>query len=108
MDEHTKCLLVVLGFDQDIQEIPNLGEIKQHFRKESLMKHPDKPSGDKESFQNLVDAYHKIIKKINKEEENISDYASNEDETELRKRYFQNFGLYGNWSESISLIFQSK
>ena len=89
----------MLGFDGDLQEIPPLRVIKQKFRKESLIKHPDKPEGDKEAFQELLCVYNKIISLLRTREgvnEEDSDDTEDEDEEMLAKKYFNKYGLYGN------------
>ena len=51
-----KEALLLLGFP-DQEQLPKLKDITRQFRKLSLVKHPDKPGGSKEAFQELLEAY---------------------------------------------------
>ena len=51
-----KEALLLLGFP-DQEQLPKLKDITRQFRKLSLVKHPDKPEGSKEAFQELLEAY---------------------------------------------------
>ena len=86
----------MLGFDEDLEDVPPLREIKQQFRKESLVRHPDKPKGGKEAFQELLDVFNKIVIIVRSRDEHESDEAENEDQEMLAKRYFTKYSLYGN------------
>ena len=81
---------MLLGFPQNLQEIPSLLDIKKHFRKECLLKHPDKPCGDNLAFQELLVAYNNIVRKIVEEE------SDSEEEETLKQNYFKEYSLYGN------------
>ena len=89
-------LLVLLGFPQDLQELPSLPDIKQHFRRECLRKHPDKPCGDNTAFQELHEAYNKIIRKMNKRGDSVEQETDGVDEETLKQNYFKEYSLYGN------------
>ena len=60
MDEEIKALLVILGFNKDIEKLPLMKEVRRNFLKLAIEKHPDKPGGVKAEFQQLKDAYDKI------------------------------------------------
>ena len=64
MDEELRTLLIILGFDESLENVPSLSEIRRQFRKESLVKHPDKTTGSKDKFQKLLSAYQKVEKCI--------------------------------------------
>ena len=86
----------MLGFDGDLQDIPPLQVIRHQFRKKCLLENPDKPTGDKEAFQELLDAYNMIVKHI-KAARNVDEEETEvEDEEDLERKYFQEFALYGN------------
>ena len=96
MHREMRRLLRLLGFDGDLQDIPPLQVIRHQFRKKCLLKHPDKPTGDKEAFQELLDAYNMIVKHI-KAARNVDEEETEvEDEESLERKYFQEFALYGN------------
>ena len=95
VNREMRRLLRLLGFDEDLQDIPPLQVIRHQFRKKCLLKHPDKPTGDKEAFQALLDAYNKIVRHI-KTDGNVEDKSEVEDEEALERKYFQEFALYGN------------
>ena len=89
-------LLRLLGFAEDLEDIPPLQVIRNQFRKKCLLKHPDKPTGDKEAFQELLDAYNKLVRRI-KSNGNVDEEETDvEDEEALERKYFQEFSLYGN------------
>ena len=64
MDEELRTSLSILGFDESLENLPSLLEIRRQFRKESLVKHPDKTTGSKDKFQKLLSAYQKVKKCI--------------------------------------------
>ena len=94
MDTEMRNLLILLGFSRDLQIIPPLTVVKQQFRKQSLLKYPDKPSGDKRAFQELHQAYSKIVRDIQKTG-NAYEEDSWDEET-LKRNYFKEYSLYGN------------
>ena len=69
---------------------------RHQFRKKSLLKHPDKPTSDKEAFQELLDAYNKIVRHIKADCKGDEEETEVEDEEALERKYFQEFALYGN------------
>ena len=89
-------MLMLLGFPQNLQEIPSLLNIKKHFRKECLLKHPDKPCGDNLAFQELLVAYNKIVRKIHKRGDIDEQESDSEEEETLKQNYFKEYSLYGN------------
>ena len=97
MNREIRRLIRLPGFAGDLEDIPPLKVIRQQFRKESLIKHPDKPTGDKEAFQELLDAYNKILRHI-KAKGNVDDEdeTGSENEEDLERKYFKEFALYGN------------
>ena len=58
MDPDVVKLMRILGFDTE--SLPKMKELTKQFYKQSLIRHPDKPGGTKEQFQELLDAYHKL------------------------------------------------
>ena len=61
MNSEIRNLLTILGFDKSLSSVPTLSEIRRQFRKECLVKHPDKTSGSKDTFQQLLAAYQKLV-----------------------------------------------
>lgn len=96
MNREMRTLLRLLGFPSDLDQIPPLIIIKQHFRKQCLLKHPDKPTGDKKAFQDLHDAYRKIVRNIQTTEKVFVEESDDEDEEDSKRKYFKEFSLYGN------------
>lgn len=72
MNEELRTSLNTLGFDESLEDIPSLSEIRHQFRKESLVKHPDKTTGSKEKFQQLLSAYRKLEKCLT-QQKNLAD-----------------------------------
>ena len=87
---------MLLGFPPNLQEIPSLLDIKKHFRKECLLKHPDKPCGENLAFQELLEAYTKIVRKIHKRGHTVEQESDGEQEEMLKRNYFKEYSLYGN------------
>lgn len=85
MDKELRTSLNILGFDESLENIPSLSEIRHQFRKESLVKHPDKITGSKEKFQQLLSAYQKLEKCI-AQQKNMVDQIRYKGETH-DKRY---------------------
>ena len=75
MDPQIKEALKVLGFE-DPKEMPKMKEIAKKFRILCLLKHPDKPGGTKEAFQELLSAYDiagDAANKLKKDENDLED-----------------------------------
>ena len=90
MTDERRRLLISVGFKgKKADDLPSMQEIRLHFKKECLLRHPDKPGGSKEAFQQLLRDYDQLIRL------NRSEYAcANEEVSE--ERYFEEFSLYGN------------
>ena len=56
MELKIKNALKVLGFE-DLSVIPKMKEIRKKWIKLSFIHHPDKPTGDTKTFQELLAAY---------------------------------------------------
>ena len=63
MDPEIERLLTVLGFKNPSMKDMKMKTITSQWRRMSLVKHPDK-GGRKEEFQELMEAYEKLGKKI--------------------------------------------
>ena len=96
MNREMRTCLRVLGFHTAFKDIPPSKVISQQFRKECLLKHPDKPTGDKEAFQELLDAYSRILRYLRASGEVDVEVGDVEDKETLKRKYFQQFSLYGN------------
>ena len=55
MKEQIKAMLIILGFDENINELPKIKEVMKKYYKAALKVHPDK-GGSKEKFQELEEA----------------------------------------------------
>ena len=76
-------------------------ELNAQYRKLSLVRHPDKPGGTKEDFQELLNAYHAIGRLI---EEGINENPADNDEVVARNLFKQfNFEKENSYSFTISI-----
>ena len=91
-----KRIMRLLDFDGELQDIPSLKVIRHQFSKKSLLKHPDKPTSDKEAFQELLEAYTKIVMHITADCKGDEEETEVDDEEALEKKYFKEFALYRN------------
>ena len=85
MESKIKNALIVLGFD-DLTVIPQMKEIRKKWLKLSLIHHPDKPTGNKEAFQELLAAY-ETASDAAKEME----YDKTDIEEEIARKMFDQF-----------------
>ena len=100
MDPDVIILLSILEFE-DFSKLPKMKELTSQFRKLSLKRHPDKPTGTKEEFQELISAYEKLGKII---ENTTKDDHKDDDETLARKLFKQyNFEKENTYSFTISI-----
>ena len=76
MDTEMKKTLVIIGLEEDIEEIPKLKTVLKMWRKSARIRHPDK-GGEKSKFQELQDALEKIIEIIKFNEFNCKKENSN-------------------------------
>jgi curved DNA-binding protein CbpA len=60
MDPNTKKDLKILGFNDDQETLPTMKVLTKHFYKLSMIHHPDRSTGKKETFQELLNAYHRV------------------------------------------------
>ena len=67
-----KNALKVLGFE-NLTVIPKMKDIRKQWIKLSLIHHPDKPTGDTKSFQELLSAYETVSDEAKKMEYDKSD-----------------------------------
>ena len=116
MGDEIRAALNILGFEESLEKVPSLSKIRHQFRKECLVKHPDKTTGSKDKFQQLLSAYQKVEKWIAQQNrggiqmKDISDrygifskkdfpsfLACSDGEGNITSEaYFKNFNLYGN------------
>ena len=59
MNSELKKHLVILGFKDDIQEVPKIKDIMRMWRTKARKCHPDKPGGNTQEFQTLQEAFEK-------------------------------------------------
>ena len=96
-----KRVLEVLGF-MDLQSVPPMKEAVKMFRKMALRKHPDKPGGSKEQFQNLQEAFYRIGSIIEAHNRQKSEPSEVDDDYEenMAKKLFKDFYLSGKFRKS--------
>ena len=102
MDLEIKKLLFILGFEKETKKAPLMKEVRKIFFMLSRKKHPDKPGGSKQAFQELLDAYERIGKLIqDKSQEDVDD----EEETLARNLFKEtNFERINLYSITISIL----
>ena len=76
MDTEMKKYLVIIGFEEDIEEVPKMKTVLKMWRQSARIGHPDK-GGEKSKFQELQDALEKIIEIIKFNEFNCKKENSN-------------------------------
>ena len=102
MNQEIRALLVVLGLKSDIECIPLMKEVRRQFLKLSIEKHPDKPGGTKEAFQELKDAYDRVGKIIHETEQ---DDLNDGEEAVARKLFREtNLEKINLYSVTISIL----
>ena len=87
MNSELKKHLIILGFKDDIQEVPTIKVVFRMWRITARKCHPDKPGGNKEEFQKVQNSLHKageIIKEITK-----SDVVVIDDEEIIARKLFE-------------------
>ena len=82
MDQNMREMLNTLGF-LDLETLPSMKQLREHFRKLTIQRHPDK-GGINEEFKELCKAFETIGKMI--EEEDSLD-EEDEEEKEARHRF---------------------
>ena len=100
MDPNTIILLCILGFE-DLVKLPLMRELQAQYKKMSKVRHPDKPGGTTEDFQELLNAYHSIGRLIEKE---ANEQPDDEEEVVARNMFKQfNFEKENSYSFTISI-----
>ena len=86
MDPQVLKWLRIMGFDCEVIDMKHLKmkTLDSQWRKMTLLKHPDKPGGKKEDFQELMDAYENLGKII---EETIPEDLQDMEEVNARKAF---------------------
>ena len=91
IDQETLDLLKIIGFyDENLKIIPTMKSLITKFRKMALLKHPDKPGGSKEQFQDLLGAFEKLGKLI---DDKVSDDDIDDDEELKARNAFNNLNF---------------
>ena len=101
MDPEVARLLLILGFVNPHVKDMKMKIVTPQFRRMSLKKHPDKPGGTTEDFQELFDAYEKLGRIIANDEE-----LDDVDETKARAA-FNEFNFSKENIYSITIFIQT-
>ena len=64
MNSEIQKLLEVLGFPKGSKRLPKIKEVRKQFLKLSLIRHPDKATGNNKDMTILIDAYEQVGKII--------------------------------------------
>ena len=94
--------LRVLGF-QEVSRCPKMKDVVKMFRRTALKKHPDKPGGSTQEFQQLQEAFKKAGQYLEnaKLQKNIVDIEEDEDvEENAARKLFKEFYLNGETYQS--------
>ena len=73
MDTQLRADLETLQIDERTENI-TVGFVTAKFKKLAKQRHPDKKGGSNVAFQDLQNAYKRIIKHIEKDQEDLEDY----------------------------------
>ena len=60
MDPNIKKDLTILRFNDDKETLPSMKVLTKHFYKLYMIHNPDRKTGKKEKFQELLNAYHRV------------------------------------------------
>ena len=102
MDTEMKKYLVIIGFEEDIEEIPKLKTVLKMWRKSTRICHPDK-RGEKSKFQELQDALEKIIEMIKELKQNKLEDDDTDEEELFAMKLFNEFNCKKENSNSYNL-----
>ena len=84
MDPNVSKWLIILGFLSPDMKYMKMTILSSQWRRMTLSKHPDKPGGSKEEFQELMNAYENLGKII---EQNPPDDLDDQEEVKARKAF---------------------
>ena len=105
MDCEMRRLLAVLGFTQ-LTSYPRMKEVVKMFRRMALKKHPDKPGGSKEDFQELQEAFLKtgtFLESVQQKSDPVSPEEVFDYEEDCAMKLFKEFYLNGKKFDSTFL-----
>ena len=102
MDTEMKKYLVIIGFEEDIEEIPKLKTVLKMWRKSARICHPDK-GGEKSKFQELQDALENIIEMIKQLKKNKLEDDDTDEEELFAMKLFNEFNCKKENSNSYNL-----
>ena len=84
MDPQVLKWLKIMGFEEMDVKCLKMKMLDSQWRKMTLLRHPDKPGGKKEDFQELMEAYENLGKII---EETIPEDLQDKEEVNARKAF---------------------
>ena len=105
MDSEMKKFLIILGFQEDIQEVPKMKTVLKMWRKAARLCHPDK-GGNKEEFQKVQDAYEKVGEMIN--DSTKYDQKDDDEEEAFARKVFEEFNSKKENSNSFTIKIENK
>ena len=103
MDSEFWTFLRVLGFQEEVSGCPKMKDVVKMFRRTALKKHPDKPGGSTQEFQQLQEAFRKAGQYLEnaKLQKNIVEKEEEEDvEESAARKLFKEFYLNGETYQS--------
>ena len=103
MDSEFWTFLRVLGFQEEASGCPKMKDVVKMFRRTALKKHPDKPGGSTQEFQQLQEAFRKAGQYLEnaKLQKNIVEKEEEEDvEESAARKLFKEFHLNGETYQS--------
>ena len=102
MDTEFWTFLRILGF-QEVSGCPKMKDVVKMFRRTALKKHPDKPGGSTQEFQQLQEAFRKAGQYLEnaKLQKNLYEKEEEEDvEESAARKLFKEFYLNGETYQS--------
>ena len=103
MDTEFWTFLRVLGFQEEVSGCPKMKDVVKMFRRTALKKHPDKPGGSTQEFQQLQEAFRKAGQYLEnaKMQKNVVEKEEEEDvEESAARKLFKEFYLNGETYQS--------
>ena len=110
MENELKRLLVIIGFEDDIKEIPKMSVINKRYKMTARRVHPDKHGGTEEAkqeFQRLRDAIEKVESYLHEFTNGVSVIPDDEEE-EFANTVFKQFNLQKENTNSFTILIENE
>ena len=98
MDDQLKKDLEVLGIDANNDNV-TVKLVTAKFKRQAKQKHPDKKGGTTVDFQDLQNAYRRIIKHLEREHEDLDDFE---------KEFFMKNNVFKECTTSCVVYIQNR